>query len=521
MLRAGWRVLIAAVLLAAANPLRVVPQVTPEQLQPEGTARLVGRVVAADDGRPVPRAYLRLSGLPASEERNPRRNPMHVSRHLETGGDGGFEFAGLPAGSYHIGVEPQSGFVRLSRPKEVRLTDDRTLQTTIRLDRTGAIVGRVLDEGGEAVVGAQLHAVRRSAVGDHETISYLGRSAAADERGENRLYGLAPGEYYVVATYRPIQMNDGSVPVERMGFSRTYYPASSTSKSARGVTVRAGRDTRRVNFRLAARPLARVTVNAVNAAGVPLVRREAMLTLWDRDEVFISGATHGLTVNQPSDGTFVFQNIPPGEYRLLAKAGLRSAEAAYVDVTVGEEDVSVNVRTNVGATVSGRVLIDGQPANLAPGSATYGLGVAAGQPPRSYGYSYAEMQVANVRGTDRFELRGLRGPTVLTASRAMTATLSIRAGGKEIAGEVLEFVGTETVDDVVVELTTATAAVEVTVVGQDRLEEPEPVIVVAFAEDPALWRIGHVRYTTAYAPRETRPGDPRRSRCPCCRRAVT
>jgi hypothetical protein len=198
---------------------------------------------------------------------------------------------------------------------------------------------------------------------------------------------------------------------------------------------------------------------------------------------------------------------PPGEYRLLVKATFRTQEAAYLDVTVGEEDVSLNVRTNVGATVSGRVLIDGQPAATAANATIGNVSVAARPPPRQFGYGYAEMQVATLRGTDRFELRGLRGPTMLTSEVARGAPLSIRRAGEEIAGKTLELLGTETVDDVIVELTTRIAAVEVTLTGTGRPEEPEPVVVVLFAEDPSLWRIGHVQYATTYAPRESREGE--------------
>ena len=77
MLRAGGRVLTAAIAIATATAIPVVTQVTPGggQPQPEGTARLIGRVVAADDGRPVRRAYpdpLRTADLSAECRSQPR-----------------------------------------------------------------------------------------------------------------------------------------------------------------------------------------------------------------------------------------------------------------------------------------------------------------------------------------------------------------------------------------------------------------------------------------------------------------
>jgi hypothetical protein len=444
-----------------------------------------------------------VSGLPAYDDQNPRRNPMYVSQHLETGADGRFELGGLPAGSYHLRVLPQSGFVHSQQPKEVRLSDAQSRETTIRLTRTGAIVGRVQDEGSEPVGGAQLDAVRRYEVGGHVTLSYLGHSAIADERGNYRLYGLALGEYYVIAAYRPMQVNDGSVPVERIGFARTYYPGTSSSKSARSIAVRAGQDTEGVDFTVTARRLARVSVTTVNAAGVSLGRREVQVTLSDHDEAFIYDALHRASFDSQAEGTVVFGDVPPGEYRLLVKV---KQEAAYLDMTVDGEDVSLNVRTNRGATASGRVLIDGEPFD--DKSIIPNVTVAATRPPRLFGYSYGEPQAANLRGTDRFELTGLRGPTILTAQGARGVAVSIRRAGEEIAGRTLELLGTETIDDVVIEFTTKTAAAEVTIIGTSPLEEPEPVRVVLFAEDPELWRLGRLRHTTAYAPRESKAGVP-------------
>ena len=495
-------VLSTAVAIAACVSAAVAQALVGPQPEPEGTARLVGRVVAADDGRPVRRAYLILSGQPAAQDKNPRV-VRSVDRHLETDADGRFEFGGLPAGSYHVSTVPQNGFVSGSLPRGVSLIDGQSLETTIRLTRTGAIVGRVLDEGREPVAGAQVHAVQRSEVGGDVRLSHAGRTATVDERGEYRLYGLAPGEYLVVATYRPQRISSHGVlsDVQRSDFSDAYYPDSSSSKGARSVVVRAGQDTEGVNFALTARRLVRVTVNAVNAAGVPLEFREAQLTL-RTPELLIPAAVHRVGGDRPADGTFVFRDVPPGEYRLLVRAG---QEGAYLDVTIGDQDVSLNVRTNVGATVSGRVLIDGQPAGTAA-TAFYGS-VAARPPPWLGGPSYAEPKLVRFQNnSDRFALTGLRGPTMLTADVSGGVAVSLRRAGEELAGKTLELLGTEIIDDVVVEFTTKVAAVDVTITGTDPREESEPLVVVIFAEDPSLWRVGYLQYRSPHTSQDSPDG---------------
>jgi len=64
------------------------------------------------------------------------------------------------------------------------------------------------------------------------------------------------------------------------------------------------------------------------------------------------------------DGTFVISNVPPGRY-LVAANVLRQApssapaDAGFEQVTVDGDDVIIQVQTNSGATVAGRLVIEG------------------------------------------------------------------------------------------------------------------------------------------------------------------
>jgi hypothetical protein len=116
--------------------------------------------------------------------------------------------------------------------------------------------------------------------------------------------------------------------------------------------------------------------------------------------------------------------------------------------------------------------------------------------------------LAHVRGSDRFELRGLRGPMVLHAEITRGMLVSIRRGGQEIAGKTLTLVGTENIDDVVIEFTMRTARLDVTVTGTSAPDAPERVLVLLFAEDPSRWHYGHVRYSSVnVARRSPRPSE--------------
>ena len=123
--------------------------------------------------------------------------------------------------------------------------------------------------------------------------------------------------------------------------------------------MRAGRDSEGVNFTLARCRLAQISITPVNSCGVPL-GRDAQMALTRRDDVYLRSSTRH--TSRREDGTFLFDGIQPGDYYLVVTTGGRMKEAAYVNVSIGEADVSLRVRTNTGAKVSGRVVVDGQPA---------------------------------------------------------------------------------------------------------------------------------------------------------------
>lgn len=475
---------VALVCFLAATPLAQQPQP-----QLSGSSRLTGRVVAADDGRPVRRTNLRLSGLPDSQK-NAGGKAVYVTRSIETDVNGRFDFSELPSGTYVLSIDSGSGFVRPRTPRQATLFDGQTLEMTVRLERTGAIEGRLQDENGDAMLGTRVQAVHRLTIGAHTTLAASGGSATTNDLGEFRLFNLAPGDYYVVATHMRSRALHDPAPASSAGYADTYYPGSPTLRDARVVVVRGGQDSSRVNFALAPTRLARLSITPVDSRGVPL-GREAQLSLTKRDDVYLHSSSR--QTSRREDGTFVFDGIQPGDYYLVVTTSPLMEEAAYVNVSIPETDVSLSVQTNTGAKVSGRIIVDGQPA-AGRGSPFRNVSVSARTPLGKYGPMYARVPLAQPQGTDRFELTGLRGPMVLSAEVGSGALLSIRRGEEEIAGKTLEFVGTEALDDVVVTLTTQVAQVEVTVTDASSRGETNPVLVVLFPEDPAPWRRGSGRY---------------------------
>ena len=159
----------------------------------------------------------------------------------------------------------------------------------------------------------------------------------------------------------------------RWGYANTYYPGSVALRDARPVRVRAGRDAKRIIFTLARRPLVRVVVRPVNSSGFAL-GPETSIVLSGRGDIDLPSS---LSVPVPQrDGTFVFEGVAAGDYYLVVTTGFQTGEAAYVNVSVGNEDVSLDVQTNRGARVSGRLIVDGRPLGDELGPRIVNVGVS-------------------------------------------------------------------------------------------------------------------------------------------------
>ena len=472
---------------------------------PTGSAQITGRVLASDNGQPVRRASLSLWGLPDSEI-NAGVNRVYVNRTVETDLNGSFIFRELPAGSYGIMVGASNGFVKLARPRDVLLAGKQTLKVVFRLARTGSIQGRIRDEHGDAVLGVHVEAIRRVSFSGLVKFVATNASAMTNDRGEFRIFNL-PADDYVVVASQPMSRRDLALGANS-GYADTYYPGSTSASDARAITVRAGRDKTGVNLTLRSTTLSTVRVYPLDSRGVAL-GNTAQLSLTKRGDVFLNTSTR--STSRRDDGTFEFADVAPGDYYLVVTKSVELEEAAYVNVTVNKEEVSVDVRTSPGAKVSGRVIVDGRPPG-ARGSKVSNVTISAWPPPDKYGPLYARTKLADVRDTDRFEVTGLRGPMRIWADAAGGTTVSIQRRGEEIGGKTLEFSGTEEIDDVIVSVTTQFAGVDVMVTSRRASVEPRPVLVVLFSESPAHWAAGYSRYDRTVAVGEsTRRGRSQQS----------
>lgn len=466
------------------------PRTPPRATRPgedpnKGTAMMRGFVVAADSGAPLRRALVRVN---SSDGRS--------GGMTTTDADGRFEVTELLAGRYSVSVT-KAGYVTMQygqrRPEQqgtmLDILDGQLVEKiAFSLPRGGVIVGRVLDEFGEPMAGAQVSAMRSRFVSGGRRLVPSG-SAQTDDLGAFRIYGLAPGDYFVSGSLRSqsMMMMAGSVATGNVeGYAPTYYPGTPNAGEAQRVAVKVGAETAGVSFSLAATRLVRVSGRVVSASGEPALRVFLMANLVDRSTVMgMAGFSNAMT---RADGTFQLNGLSPGTYNIVARPQeMPSADSEFgqARVTVGAEDVdNVMIVTGRGAIARGTVTTDD---NAAPPFRPQLVSMFA----RPF-----EPDVMPVGGGDgkvnddwTFEISGLSDRRVMMVNIAESpdwALKSITLNGADVTDTPLEFVPGQVVEGLHVMLTRKRT--ELSGAIQDANARPDTdATVIAFAQDSKKW----------------------------------
>jgi hypothetical protein len=346
-----------------ARPLR------PGEAPPKGTAAIKGSVVAAETGAPIRRAQV-----------SARSMEGRGGGVTSTDNEGRFEIKDLPAGRFIVNVS-KGGFVSTSfgqrRPTDpgtpIDLADGQTAEkVNFILPRGSVITGRIVDDGGDPVAGAQVSAMRYAFVSGARRLVPAGGDGnmrPTDDQGTFRLYGLPPGEYYVTANYRNfMMMMPGLNNTEADSYAPTYFPGTTSIADASRVTVKLAQETT-ASFAMVVARMARVRGRAMNSSGQSI--SNVMLTMTPADPagmMMMMGMNNAMVA---PDGTFQFSNVPPGRYNLqLRPNGMptASSEIAVMPVTVGNDDIDNLVVVSAPAAVARGVVLtdDGSAPSFRP-----------------------------------------------------------------------------------------------------------------------------------------------------------
>jgi len=464
--------LVVLVAAAAAQP---PPRDRPQAPGP-GTGVIRGRVVRADTGEPLRRAQVSVEAQNAKDLRGP------VS--TMTDAQGRYEIDQLPAGSYQLKAS-RGGYVELAygqrrpfeRGRPLELAEGAVLQNIdFALPSGGVITGRVVDEIGEPVARASVSVARRRYVdGQRGLVTQNG--ASTDDRGEFRIFGVAPGEYVMSAVLET--MDFGSR--DRVRYVPTYYPSTPAASEAQRVTVRAGQEVPGITIALVR--VATATVRGVvRAAGLA---QAGPFTMVHAREIGGPRAYGSMTsAIAASDGAFTLTGLLPGTYLVEAQSAMGSGFASKEVVVDGADLAGVTLTLSDGTTARGRIRFDtGEPPQgLRPSEV---LVMPSLLDPQANGMHMSGNGPPTAKDDWTFEVHGLSGRGFLRAGTMGDWEMKrVLREDADVSDTPLDF--STDVDGLVIELTQKVTTVSGGV-SDDRNRPVLDATVVVFADDPARW----------------------------------
>jgi protocatechuate 3,4-dioxygenase beta subunit len=469
--------LIVATLVAGGAAQAPGPPVPPRDgpVSATGTSTIRGRITASDTGQPLRNVQVRVIAMTPTTLGEPRA--------AVTGDDGRYELTELPAGRYQLNaskgsyVDVQYGQRRpFERGRPIELTAAQTLSDVdFVMPRGAAIEGRVVDEAGEPVAGAWISLSRyRYRNGARRLEPRYGDST--DDRGEFRVFGIAPGDYYLIAS---IDEHDfGSS--DRVRYVPTYYPGVMAAVDAQPVEITLGQELTGITL-----TLLRATTASVSGVVRPADSRSPGLFAFVAASPISESSVYSAFAQAiaGADGSFTIGGLLPGSYALEAHS-LPGNELARAEVQIDGTDVAgVVLQLSRGNAARGRIRFDSgtPPADLRPSQVTIptiaidrrAFSVDSGTgPPRA-------------REDWSFEIDGLAGRHEIRPGAGKWRVKSVHLNGQDFTDTPIDFRNGD-VNGIEIVLTDRTTVVSGGVTDERGATVSDAAVVI-FAADPAKW----------------------------------
>jgi len=289
------------------------------------TCVVSGRVIAAGSGNPLRSAHIALE----SESYDKKFDVLAAT----TGDDGHFVLKNVPAGRYRF-LATKPGYVKHYYEGGERGGTILALQpgqelnyVLFRMTQSAVITGQVNDEAGEPLVNVRVVVLRWPTEEEleDEDASEQGKRhpfpagfAETDDRGEYRVFGLKPGQYFVKASdsegLRRERLSDETDIIRQVlgaEHAPVYYPGVVKMGQAQPLVLRAG-DEVQADFAMTRARTVEVAGRVLGPDGQPAA--DAQVSVGDREAVY--GFEN--TVMSEEDGIFRLKGVPPGSYTLTA-----------------------------------------------------------------------------------------------------------------------------------------------------------------------------------------------------------
>lgn len=333
------------------------------------TSTIFGRVVTAAEATPLKSARVVL--VP---ERQAKGNFQIYSATSDA--DGKFNIKGVPAGRYrffasHTGyVDQQFQSAGADKGAVLALRAGEELKDVLfRMTLAAVITGRVDDEDGQPMANIQVVALQRPSEDEKEDNPWLRNSelsaagvSQTDDRGQYRVFGLKPGEYYIRAIdeFMPSMMMMGITSDdwelhESLGsqYAPVYYPGVTQIGQAESVLVRPGEEGD-ADFTLRRVKTVDVSGKIIGVDGKPASNCYVFIIETPSTEFSLNH-----NASPDSKGEFKIRGVPPGSYLLMAEQDSGSDEKRYhaqAKIEVADDNLeSVTLFLGRGTKVSGQV----------------------------------------------------------------------------------------------------------------------------------------------------------------------
>jgi hypothetical protein len=165
-------------------------------------------------------------------------------------------------------------------------------------------------------------------------------------------------------------------------YAPIYYPGTPALAQAAQLTLAAGQELSGLDFSLQRVSAVVIDGMVTRPDGRPAAGAAVQLTAADAPGPFATGSPVALNATTGSDGRFRISSVSQGDYRLVARAPVEPAAPispanptmagvpslwAVTDLSIGMNDVEGLVLSlEPGATLSGRVMVEGGPFEPAP-----------------------------------------------------------------------------------------------------------------------------------------------------------
>jgi hypothetical protein len=462
--------------------LLAIGQLPATDVEKPGTATLRGHVLAADTGRPLRKAQVRIFA-----------GEIRENRLATTDDDGRYEFKEVKAGRYTINATKGS-YISLSygqtRPLEagtpLEIKDGPTVERVdFSLPRGAVITGRIFDEFEEPLSDVMVAPMRYQFVQGKRTLVGAGRQSSTDDNGEFRLFGITPGQYYLQATWRSnTPFGPGSE--NQPAYAPMFFPGVLDAAEAQRFTIGISQQLSDLVMALKPTKAVRISGTVLTSDGRPATGMLNVLRIAGMGFVGNLGA-----MIRP-DGSFQLNGVAPGEYQLRTFPNGPSgpdAETAMAKITVAGDDITdLQLVASKPVSVAGRVIVDAAAAQSLPAS----LFVAAFP---MDGPNFGGGGPGRVADDYTFVLKTAPGRARISLSNSPAgwSIRAVRLNGADVIDSGIEFKPNQNVRGLEVELTNKVSMVT-GLVTTGRSEASRDYTAIAFPQDSDRWKDTNSRY---------------------------